>query len=140
MLLPLFMSLGLLQAAALEYTYPLSASDPFLAITPQPEARNTSVSSNSTTFSARLGLAISVPTPLIGAQFEGRVLGASASLLMQTGKQRKNELATEGDWDTLIGDSFTAAEGEGGTKLSTTFDGDLVLRQVALTFDLQSKK
>ncbi|EJT48206.1 hypothetical protein A1Q1_02772 [Trichosporon asahii var. asahii CBS 2479] len=142
MLLSVFVaSFGLLQASALEYTYPLSASDPFLVVSPQPELRNTSLSTNATTFSARSGLQISVNTPLIGAQFEGRIVSASsANLLLQTGKQRKNEIATQGEWDTLIGDSFPTSEGEGGTKLSTTFDGDLVLRQVSLTFNLVSSK
>lgn len=132
MLLPLLL---LTPAAALEYVHTLSASDPFVAISPGVRTS----SSNTTTLSARSGLSISVSTPLIGAQFEGRV-SSSASLVLQSGTQRKNELASPGPYDVLIGDSFSAEDGAAGTKLSTTFDGDLVLRSVELTFDLITAK
>lgn len=137
MLLPLLIA-SVVPAAALEYVHTLSASDPFLLVSPS-SVRNTSLSSNSTTISARSGLQISVHTPLIGAQFEGRV-SSSASLTLQSGQQRKNELATPGPYDVLIGDTFSPGDGRGGTKLSTTFDGDLILRSVELTFDLVSAK
>lgn len=130
---------GLAQAAALEHQYPLTGADPFLVSS---AGRNTasSAGTDTTTFSARNGLEIAVHTPLLGAQFSGRVVGASASLLLQAGKQRKNELAEPGAPGLLIGDAFAAADGLAGAKLSTRFDGELELGEVALTLPLASDR
>lgn len=136
----LLASYGLAQAAALEHQYALTGADPFLVSSAGRNTVSSAAGTDTTTFSARNGLEIAVHTPLLGAQFSGRVLGASASLLLQAGRQRKNELAEPGAPGLLIGDTFAAADGLAGAKLSTRFDGELELGEVSLTLPLASDR
>lgn len=136
-------ALALAQAASapkvLEIEYTLSAHDPFVQVRPQPGARDAAA------FPARAGLEVAVRVPLLGAQFSGRITGSApnASLTLQTGRQRKYELAQQGsgtDSSLLIGDTADAAEGHGGTVLRTQFDGELVLADVVLTLGVVSER